>query len=453
MLRARALFGLAVVLVSHAASAAPDAKVQASTPAEAKRLEAAFAAVAERVAPSVVTVDVLTQGDGEGRFTRWIAHKSEAALAHGAGSGIVLSPDGVILTNNHLIEDALAIQVRLSDGRLLPAKLLGRDPTTDLAALKIEAQGLSPAKLADADVARPGQWVVAVGAPFGSGTFLSSGVVGAKGKGAVGVASVEDYLQTSLPASALTSGGAVCDLDGRVLGVATDVIGRGTGVGFAIPATLVKKIGAELAKGGRIARPTLGAGLQELTPDLAALMKLEPRAGVLISGVGEGPARKANLKAGDVIASVDKKPVREPADLMREVLAHEVGQTIVCEVLREGQRYSTQITLGPRTEPPLPPVPAQQAGVPQVGLGFNVREISGQESSQRGYGTKPLPMVTVVSPGSSADRAGLRVGDVIVETDGVAEPSLAQLQQASQDGQLLLRVRRRDQAFYAAVRK
>lgn len=449
----RALVGVALVLVSPAAFAAPEPKAATSAPPEAKKLEAAFAAVADRVAPSVVTVDVLTQGDGEGRFTRWIAHKAEAALAHGAGSGIVFSADGVILTNNHLIEDALSIQVRLSDGRLLPAKLLGRDPTTDLAALKIDAQGLSPAKLADTDAARAGQWVVAVGAPFGSGTYLSSGVVGAKGKGAVGVASVEDYLQTSLPASALTSGGAVCDLDGRVLGVASDAIGRGTGVGFAIPATLAKKIGAELAKGGRILRPTIGAGLQELTPDLAALMKLDPRAGVLISGVGEGPARKANLKAGDVIASVDKKPVREPADLMREILAHEVGQTIVCEVIREGQRYSTQVTLGPRTDPPLTPVPAQQAGVPQVGLGFNVREISAQESSQRGLPAKPLPMVTVVSPGSSADRAGLRVGDVIVETDGVSDPNLAQLQQASQDGQLLLRVRRRDQSFYAAVRK
>lgn len=435
---------------------APEAKAPAGPPPppEARKLEAAFASVADRVAPSVVQVDVLARDEVDGRFTRWLSQKSDSPMAHAAGTGVVLTADGAILTNNHLIEDALAIQVRLSDGRLLSAKLIGRDPGTDLAVLKVDAQGLVPAKLMDSEGARAGQWVVAVGSPFGTGPTVSSGVVGAKGRNAAGIYAVEDFLQTDASIHAGNTGGPVCDLEGRVLGIASVIIGRGSGIGFAVPSNVAKRVAAELVKTGRVSRPWIGATLQDLTPDLAAAMKLDPRAGVLISSVADGgPAKKANLKAGDVIAAVSGKPVKDPADLHREVLAREAGQNIECEVLREGKRYMTQVALSARPEPALAPVPAQQQGVPQVGLGFNVRDLTAQESSQRGLTAKVMPVVTVVTPGSSADRAGLKVGDVIVEADGTVEPSTQQLQQASQDGQLLLRLRRRDLSFYAAIRK
>jgi serine protease Do len=424
-----------------------------TVPAEAKRLETAFANVGERLSASVVQVDVLERQDAEDRFTRWLSQKSDSPVAHGAGSGVVFSADGSILTNDHLIDDALAIQVRLADGRVLPARLVGRDPGTDLAMLKVEAQGLTAARFSDGD-ARVGQWVVAVGSPFGTGITVSTGVVGAKGRSSIGAYAVDDYLQTDAAISPTNSGGAVCDLEGRVLGIASDWIGRGSGVGFAVPSSLAKRVAADLLKTGHVVRPWLGATLQDLTPDLAALMKLDAHAGVIISSVADaGPAKKANLSAGDVIATIGGKAVHDPADLQREVLARDVGQAVALEVLRSGQRYATQVTLTARPESALPPVPAQQAGVPQVGLGFNVRDLTPQETAQRGLGSKPMPVVTVVAPGSSADRAGVRVGDVIVEADGIVEPSTQKLQQASQDGQLLLRVRRRDMAFYAAVRK
>lgn len=455
---------MGVMTTGGGAAAAPpagDAKTEtkapapiASVPAEAKRLESAFAAVGERVAPSIVQVDVLSRDDDEGRFTRYMS-KGDAPLAHAAGSGVIFTADGMILTNNHLIDDAVAIQIRLSDGRTFSAKLLGRDPGTDLAVLKIEATGLSPAKFSEAET-RAGQWLVAIGSPFGTGVTLSAGILAAKGRsnGSLGIQAVEDFLQTDADITPSNSGGAVCDLEGRVLGIGSDVIGRGTGMGFAVPSALAKRVAEQLAKTGHVTRSWLGATFQDLTPDLAAAMKLDPRAGVLISSVADsGPAKKANLKAGDVIASVGGKPVRDPADAQREVLGHEVGQAVACEVLRDGQRYATQVTLAIRPEPALAPVPVQQQGVPQVGLGFNVRDLSREEASQRGLVSKPVPVVTVIAPGSPADRAGLKVGDVIVEADGTVDANTQQLQQASQDGQLLLRVRRRDMAFYAAVRK
>ncbi len=447
----------AIALVAPAASAAPETKAPAGppVPAEARRLEAAFASAADRVSPSVVQVDVATRDEDEARFTRWLAaaQQSDSPLAHGAGSGVVLTADGSILTNNHLIADALSIHVRLSDGRVLPAKLVGRDPGTDLAVLKVEAQGLVPAKFSESDTTRAGQWVVAVGSPFGTGTTISSGVLSAKGRNTLGYA-VEDYLQTDAAITASNSGGPVCDLEGRVLGIASDLVGRSSGIGFAIPSSVAKRVAEQLVKTGRVVRPWIGATLQELTADLAALMKLDPRAGVIITSVAEGgPAKKANLKAGDVIASVAGKPVRDPAELQREVLGRDVNQAIAFEVLRDGQRYSTQITLTARPEPALAPVPVQQQGVPQVGLGFNVRDLTTQEATQRGLAAKAMPVITVVAPGSSADRAGVKVGDEVVEADGVVEPSTQQLQQAAQDGQVLLRLRRRDMAFYAAVRK
>lgn len=449
---------LSFVLTPALASAQPapapptPAQVHASQ-AEAKKLSDAFVAVAEKVGPSVVQLEVTAREETSDPVIRPF-RDGDSPIARGSGSGVIVSPDGAILTNNHVIDGALSISVRLRDGRLLPAKLVGRDPATDLAVVKIEATNLPAAKLADSDQARVGEWVVAIGAPFGLRYTVTAGVLSAKGRGGIGANAIEDYLQTDASINPGNSGGPLCDLEGRVLGINTMIVGRGSGIGFAVPANMAKRVSEQLVKNGRVQRAWLGVGFQDLTPDLAAAFKLDAQAGTLVTTVADGgPAQRANMKPGDVIATVGGKPTRDGRELIREVLTHDVGQTVPLEIIRDGKRYATQLTLSARPEAAVPPLPVQQQGVPQAGMGFNTRDLTPQEVSTLRISTRPLPLVTQVAPGGLADRAGLKPGDLVLEVDGVIEPSTAQLQEASKDGQLVMRLRRKDAAFYTVLKK
>jgi serine protease Do len=430
------------------------AQIQASQ-AEARRLSDAFVSVADRVSPSVVQIDVTTRDENPDEFLRLRRRNNgDSPVARGMGSGVVFTPDGAILTNNHVVDEALTINVHLRDGRFLPARLVGRDPSTDLAVVKVDAQGLVAAKFADSDTLRVGEWVVAIGSPFGLGYTVTSGVLSAKGRGGLGVNAIEDYLQTDASINPGNSGGPLCDLEGRVVGINTMIVGRGSGIGFAVPSNMARRAAEQILKTGRVARAWVGVGAQDITPELAAAMKVDPRAGALINSVGENtPAKRGQIKPGDIIAAVGGKPVHDAHELTREVLSHDVGQTVEFEVVRDGKHYGSKLQLTARPEAPVPPVPVQQQGVPQSGLGLSVRDMSTQQAAQAGLPPKPMPLVTGVAPGSAADRAGIKVGDIIVEVDSIQEPTSAQLQQSAADGQLLLRVRRRESAFYAALHK
>ena len=438
-------------------SAAPPpsaAQVQASQ-AEAKRLSDAFVNVAEKASPSVVQIDVTARDESADQTLRWLGRGgTDSPVARGTGSGVVFTPDGAILTNNHVVDEALTMNVHLRDGRFLPARLIGRDPATDLAVIKVDAAGLVAARFADSEAVRVGEWVVAIGSPFGLGYTVTTGVLSAKGRGGLGVNAIEDYLQTDASINPGNSGGPLCTLDGSVVGINTMIVGRGSGIGFAVPSNLARRAAEQILKTGHVERAWIGAGVQDLTPDIAQVVKLDPRAGALINAITDGgPAQKAQLHPGDVIASVAGHPVHDGRDLIREILNHDVGQVVQLEVVRAGQHYATMVTLAARPEAPVPPLPVQQQNVPQTGLGLGVRDLSPQQSAQLGLPAKTLPIVSTVIPGSAADRSGLRVGDVIVEADGIVDPTSTQLQQAAADGQLLLRLRRRDSAFYAALKK
>jgi serine protease Do len=422
--------------------------------AEARKLSDAFVSVAERVSPSVVQIDVTAHDESADQITRFFGKNQDSPIARGTGSGVIFTADGAILTNNHVIDHALSINVRLRDGRFLPAKLLGRDPATDLAVIKIDATNLTAAKFADSDNARVGEWTVAIGSPFGLGYTVTTGVLSAKGRGGLGMNQIEDYLQTDASINPGNSGGPLCDLDGRVLGINTMIVGRGTGIGFSVPSNLARRAAEQIVKTGHVQRSWIGVGIQDLTPELAAAMKVDARAGVLVNSINDGgPAAKANIKAGDIIGAVAGKKVIDGRELVREVIAHEVGQTIQLEILRDGKKYGTNMTLTARPEAAVPPLPVQQQGVPQAGLGLSVRDLTPQQSSSLGLSPKPLPIVTSIAPGSAADRAGLKPGDVIVECDGISDPNSNQLSEQAKDGQLLVRVRRRDASFYAAMKK
>jgi serine protease Do len=439
----------------------PGAKAQTAAPGgasqvEAKKLSDAFVSVAEHVSPSVVQIDVSVHDESADQVLRWMGRNSggDSPVAHGTGSGVIFTPDGAILTNNHVVDEALTINVHLRDGRLLPARLLGRDPSTDLAVVKVDAQGLVPAKFADSENARVGEWVVAVGSPFGLGYTVTAGVLSAKGRGGLGMNVIEDYLQTDASINPGNSGGPLCNLDGQVIGINSMIVGKGQGIGFAIPSALARRAAEQILRTGKVERAWIGVGVQDLTPELAAAFKLDPHAGALVNSVSEGgPAQKAQIHPGDVLASVGGKQVHDGRELIRELLAHDVGQNVQVEVVRNGQHYGTMVALAARPEPPVPALPVQQQGAPQQGLGLGVRELSPQQATSMGLPARSLPLVSSIAPGSSADRAGLRAGDVIVEVDGIAMPTAQQLQQAAADGQLLLRVQRGGKAFYAALRR
>lgn len=427
----------------------------AAAQAEAKKLSEGFVSVAERVSPAVVQIDVTARDENADQVLRFFGKNQDSPVARGTGSGVVFTSDGAILTNNHVIDHALTINVRLRDGRLLSAKLLGRDPATDLAVIKVDATGLTAAKFADSDAARVGEWVVAIGSPFGLGYTVTTGVLSAKGRGGLGMNQIEDYLQTDASINPGNSGGPLCDLNGQVLGINTMIVGRGAGIGFAVPSNLARRVAEQILKKGKVERAWIGVGIQDLTPELASALKLgDARAGVLINSVTDGgPAQKANIKAGDVIAAVAGKKVTDGRELVREVIAHEVGQTVPLEIIRDGKRYGSSAVLTARPEAAVPPLPVQQQGVPQAGLGLSVRDLSPQQAAQLGLAAKAVPVVTSIAPGSSADRAGLKPGDVIIEADGISEPTATQLSEAAKDGTLLVRVRRRDATFYAAMKK
>jgi Do/DeqQ family serine protease len=431
------------------------AQVQAST-AEARRLSEGFVAVAERVSPSVVQIDVTARDEKADLISHMLGRGGggDEAIARGMGSGVVFTPDGAILTNNHVVEEALTINVHLRDGRYLPARLVGRDPGTDLAVIKVDATGLQPAHFADSDAARVGEWVVAIGSPFGLGYTVTAGVLSAKGRGSIGMNAIEDYLQTDASINPGNSGGPLCDLQGDVLGINTMIVGRGQGIGFAVPSNMAQRVATQILKTGRVSRAWLGVGVQDLSPELAGAMRLSPGTGALVNNVApEGPAFRANIRPGDVVSSVAGRPVRDGHDLVRETIAQPVGQPIQLEIIRGGQHYTTSVTLAERPEQPVELTPSQQPAQPRQGLGLVVRDLAATQATQMGLPARPLPIVTQVSAGSAADHEGLKVGDVIVEANGAPDPTSAQVADAARGGSLLLRVKRGDAFFYAALKK
>lgn len=452
---------VAALLATLAPSALAQDKPPPLTPqaavakAEAKKLSDGFVSVAERLSPSVVQIDVTSRDESSDQMLRLFGKNHDSPVARGTGSGVVFTSDGAILTNNHVIDQALSINVRLRDGRLLSAKLVGRDPATDLAVIKVDAAGLAPARFANSDTARVGEWVVAIGSPFGLGYTVTTGVLSAKGRGGLGMNQIEDYLQTDASINPGNSGGPLCNLSGDVLGINTMIVGRGTGIGFAVPANIARRVAEQILKTGRVERAWIGVGIQDLTPELAHAFKLpDARAGVLVNSVTTGgPAQKANIKAGDIIAGVAGKKVTDGRELVREIISHEVGQKVSLEILRDGKRYATTTLLSARPEATIPALPVQQKGVPQAGLGLTVRDLTPQQAAQLGLTARSLPVITSIAPGSPADRAGLKAGDVVLEANGVTDPTANQLAEAAKDGQLLVRVQRRSQSFYAAMRR
>lgn len=424
------------------------------TPAEEQALsramafEEALTSVAESVSPSVVSIQVEVNRPQPSALPFFFGGQGGGGIVRGGGSGVIVRSDGFVLTNNHVVHEANRIEVRLQNGKSYPAKLVGTDSATDLAILKIEARGLPKVDFASSEAARVGQFVIAIGSPFGLDYTVTTGVLSAKGRGGIGANEIEDYLQTDASINPGNSGGPLIDLQGHVLGINTMIIGRGSGIGFAIPSEIAQRVAEQLIEKGVVKRAWLGVSFQEITPELAAHFDEDLRGGALVNAVVPGgPSDKAGLRAGDVITSVGDAEVRKGHDLLRAVLRHGVGERVVLEVRRKDEIRKIAVVTGERPSEDGPQ--ARQSGVQDHGmLGLAVEEMTPRLRERFGYDGDGQVFVRGVEPGSDADRAGLRPGDIILEADRRPVRSVADLRAALRDGKALLYIEREGHRFF-----
>ncbi len=372
---------------------------------------------------------------------------------HGTGSGFIVSEDGYILTANHVVDGADEVTVRLSDNRELAANIVGTDRHTDLAVLKVDAKGLVPAQLGDSSKMEVGDWVVAVGSPFGLDQTVTAGIVSAKGRANVGINDYEDFLQTDAAINPGNSGGPLVNLHGEVIGVNTAIASRNggnMGVGFAIPSNMAKSVMESLIAHGQVERGWLGAAIQDLSPELAASFGYEGTEGVLIGDVvANGPAAKAGLKSGDIVAQFDGKAVKDANELRNAVAATASNTNVPVEVFRDGKRQVLTVHIGNLDEDSLAAAGSEsgsrggdRGNVQSNDLGITVQTLTADLARQLGYDESAQgAVVTNVESGSAAASLGIQPGDVIVAVGHTTIDSAAAFSRAMEGQDLAKGVR------------
>ena len=389
-----------------------------------------FVQVAKKVQPSVVSIRsertvTVSPGEGFGEdffkgtpFEDFFKQHGGPPMKRrqmGEGSGVIVDAKGYILTNYHVVLGADKLTIRLFDGKELKGTVQGTDPKTDLAVVHVEAEDLPAATLGDSDKLQVGEWAIAIGSPFGLEETVTVGVISAKGRTGLGTGTYEDFIQTDASINPGNSGGPLVNIDGEVIGINAMIIQPGQGIGFAIPINLAKTIMMELIKQGKVVRPWVGIGLQDLTPELRKSFNVEEKEGALISQVFEGsPAEKAGLKVGDIIVEIDGKKIKSSQDVVREVLKKQVGQKIEIAIIREGKRSELPVTT---TEMP-PEAAGQKApSVTKEWFGLRVTPVTPDIAKQLGLPKAEGVVIDNVEAGSVGQDAGLRRGDVILEVN------------------------------------
>ncbi len=422
----RMLVLCAVLLLPPPAAAQSRPETKIDPRAVLRAMEEAFTAVADHVMPSVVNVSTVAKrqplpgGDDPERFREFFGEEFYEKYfkrrpredARASGSGVIVDPNGYILTNNHVIENAQEIIVRLSDARKFTARLVGSDPKTDLAVLKVEAPAPLPAaELGDSDNLRVGQWAIAIGNPFGLDRTVTVGIISATARTRVGVATYENFIQTDASINPGNSGGPLLNLDGRVIGVNTAIVASGQGIGFSIPINMAKDVMGQLITRGRVVRGWLGIIIQDVNEELAQSFGVREKEGVLVADVMKGgPEEAGGLRAGDIIVEFSGAPITEVPGLQRRVAAIVPGEAVGVKVLREGAPVTMKIIIG---EMPGERVAAANPGNDAWGLA--VEALTGDMARRLSLLVAGGALVTDVVTGGPADRAGLRRGDVILE--------------------------------------
>jgi serine protease Do len=451
--------------ISVAAKPAAKEAVSAGVP----MIPAGFSDLAEKVRPGVVNIQTVKKVESSGlrgfanpfgfggrhpfeEFFEQFERKQPERKQQGVGSGFVMNREGYILTNNHVVEGADEIKVKLADGKELPGKVIGRDPKTDIALIKVDgAADLHPLTLGDSEKLKVGEWVVAVGSPFGLEQTVTAGIVSAKGR-VIGSGPYDDFIQTDASINPGNSGGPLINMQGEVVGINTAIIASGQGIGFAIPIAMAKEIAPQLQTKGHVTRGLLGVSIQDVTPELAKSFGLREGKGALVAQVvPNGPAEKAGIEQGDVIVSFDGKPVEDSKDLPRIVAATPVGKSVTVKVMREGKEISRTVSVGEMEEEA-----ADKGKAPApASLGLSVQTITPKLAQEMGLKTTEGVVVTKVAPGSAAAEASLRTGDVILELDRKpiksAEEFTRKVQQLKGKESVLLLVQRGQGRLFVPV--
>lgn len=416
-------------------AAAPPSDVDA-----AMQLGNAFAAVAEEALPAVVTITserVIASNFGPNvRGNRWPQFfddffrrfqpdtEQREFRQRGLGSGFIVSADGVVLTCNHVVQDAENVKVVLADERELAAEVIGTDPKTDVAVLRVRTDAPLPAlRLGDSDTARVGEWVLALGNPFSEGlrSTVTAGIISAKGRSRIGLTDYEDFIQTDAAINPGNSGGPLINLRGEVIGINSAIAGRSggsQGVGFAIPIALARMVQSSILLEGRVVRGWLGVYLGELTDELREAFRIEADRGVLVQQVmPDSPAAEAGLQDGDVILELGGQPVDDVGELRFRIAEMRPGTEILLSLLRGGERRALTVELGELPEEDAPQAQAQRREDLDK-LGFEVGELTREWREELGLDASLEGVIVVdVERASPAEDEGLRPGDVIIEVD------------------------------------
>lgn len=414
-----------------------------SVPAAAQPTD--FVSLAEQLKPSVVNIGTAKTvkprtpsyrgpshpGGGdpfEEFFERFFREAPQAARKQRSlGSGFVISADGFILTNDHVVDGADEITVKLSDGREFEGEVRGLDPKLDLALIKIDAgEDLPVAKLGESDSIKVGEWVMAIGNPFGLEQTVTVGIVSAKGR-VIGAGPYDDFIQTDASINPGNSGGPLFNMQGEVIGINTAIVAGGQGIGFAIPVNMAKQIIPQLRDDGHVKRGWLGVTIQALDAELANSFGLEKPHGALINEiVKDSPADRAGMQRGDILLAYNGELIEELSDLPRLVAATPVDKTVKVKIFRDGQEREVKVTIGEMAEGRQELMASgKEAG---GALGLTARDVTPELADRFALdGTKGI-MIAKIDPDGPAAKANLRVGDLIVEADGKAIKSVKDLE-------------------------
>ena len=423
-------------------------------------LSNAFVEIARDVNPSVVTVFSERVMRARNPFGGLFGFQQDAPAQEfrqrGHGSGIVVSNDGYILTNNHVVQGADTIYVRTIDETQYAAKVIGVDPKTDIAVIKIDADGLTPIEIGDSDDLQVGEWVLAIGSPLSANLAqtVTQGIVSAKGRANVGLADYEDFIQTDAAINPGNSGGPLVNLDGRMVGINTAIVSRSggfQGIGFAVPINMARNVMESLIKTGHVVRGWLGVSIQDITPSMSRALDLENTHGAIVGEVVEdSPADKAGFEEGDVIVALDNRDIQNSTELRNAVAETPPGTDVAVTVLRDNRSRVLDVTLGE-----LPDDNAPIGGALEELLGFSVSPMTRDLAEKYGIDSRAQGVVvTEVDGTSAAYREGLREGDVILSVNRRRISSVGDfnslLDGAAAGDDVLLRILRNRNSFYMA---
>jgi serine protease Do len=423
-----------------------------------------FADLAERASPGVVNIQTSKKVRGAAVPRSFEEFFFGGPLGEGfpdrevesLGTGFVISPDGFIVTNAHVIEEVESIKVIFETGMELEANVVGRDPKTDIALIRVESpDSLFALPLGDSDRVRPGEWVVAIGNPFGLEHTVTAGIVSAKHR-FIGQGSYDDYIQTDAAINPGNSGGPLLNLSGEVIGINTAIRPAANTIGFAVPVNMAKDILPQLKTSGRVTRGWIGVVIQKITPEIAKHLQLEGETGALVSKVMPGgPAEAAGIKHYDVILTFDGKKVGEMNELPRIVAGTAVGKKVKVVLLRDGEKETVNITVAAMEEPQETAAASEPEKRSAAEFGLLVQDLTPEIAKNLGVDEAQGVVITGVAPGSPAAEAGLRRQDVILEVDKAEIKGVGDLERrlaAAEDGALLL-IRRGDATVFVPIKR